>query len=33
MSESRAVEVCRMWLYDNPRRIYRLSPDAPARPT
>lgn len=24
MSESRAVEVCRAWLYDNPRRIYGL---------
>jgi hypothetical protein len=22
MSESRAVETCRMWLYDNPKRIY-----------
>ncbi len=25
MSESRAVEMCRMWLYDNPKRIYRLA--------
>jgi predicted TIM-barrel fold metal-dependent hydrolase len=24
MSESRAVDVCRMWLYENPKRIYRL---------
>ena len=24
MTESRAIEVCRMWLYDNPIRIYNL---------
>jgi len=24
MSESRAVDVCRAWLYENPRRIYAL---------
>lgn len=24
LSEARAVEICRMWLYDNPRRIYHL---------
>ena len=24
MSESRAADICRMWLYDNPKRIYGL---------
>jgi hypothetical protein len=25
LSESRALDICRMWLYENPRRIYALS--------
>ena len=24
MTEARAVDICRLWLYDNPKRIYRL---------
>ena len=29
MTESRAVEVCRLWLYENPKRIYSLKGTTP----